>query len=452
MVRRRRARVARQRLAQRLLCLVLRAAAALQVGQVQSGLHEGRVQRQRAAVGCHRVVVASPRRIEVAEVGAPLGPVGVERSAAMYSSSALAKRLSRRRRRRASGSPTRARAASMRTWRTGSSSRRGSSCARDRGVGVRKAAAAAARTRASGSPARAQRRQRRRAQLQAQPPDRAGAHDRRLLAVLGDAGQRAAALAAARSAAQRPRRRSGSPRVGRGNQAFTACGRPLRRCCPRGSRCRRSACRGSPSGRGAECASVVVARVDHHVGRRRHVAGRRTGRPSSRAHGGGAPASSNFAAQMALAADGVAGRAQLQRMRVVAVGAGHALRVHPALQERAVVVDLVAHLAVGVVEAGSSSEARKPSPKRLAGVPCVGDLAAARVAARAGLDLARAVARRRAHRVARRGIDRPSPRPGARRARPSGPCRRCQLAGRRRPASPRRRGRSRARGRPRRRR
>ena len=40
-----------------------------------------------------------------------------------------------------------------------------------------------------------------------------------------------------------------------------------------GSRCRRSACRSSPTGRDAARGSVIVARVDHHVGALGHVAG-----------------------------------------------------------------------------------------------------------------------------------------------------------------------------------
>ena len=61
-------------------------------------------------------------------------------------------------------------------------------------------------------------------------------------------------------------------------------------------------------------------------------------------------ATSNALGQVALAADGVALGAQLQAVRLVAVGAGHAGRVHPALQERAVDEHLAVDLAVGVVE------------------------------------------------------------------------------------------------------
>ena len=37
-------------------------------------------------------------------------------------------------------------------------------------------------------------------------------------------------------------------------------------------------------------------------------------------------------------------------MRIVTIAAGHACREHPALLERAVIVDLVEHLSVGMVE------------------------------------------------------------------------------------------------------
>ena len=62
--------------------------------------------------------------------------------------------------------------------------------------------------------------------------------------------------------------------------------------------------------------------------------------------------------QVALRADRVALGAQRAAVRVVAVAAGHARAVHPALQERAPDVDLVALLAVGVVQAGREQRRR----------------------------------------------------------------------------------------------
>jgi hypothetical protein len=51
-----------------------------------------------------------------------------------------------------------------------------------------------------------------------------------------------------------------------------------------------------------------------------------------------------------LEADAVAGRAKLRRVRLVTVAAGEAGREHLALLERAVIIDFVAHLSVGIVE------------------------------------------------------------------------------------------------------
>ena len=69
-----------------------------------------------------------------------------------------------------------------------------------------------------------------------------------------------------------------------------------------------------------------------------------------------------------------AGRAELCAVRLVAVAAGHAGREHPALLERAVIVDLVAHLPVGLIEAARqrrdrhgcrTAGARVSSPRRI---------------------------------------------------------------------------------------
>ena len=57
--------------------------------------------------------------------------------------------------------------------------------------------------------------------------------------------------------------------------------------------------------------------------------------------------------QMALGADLVAGCAQLQAMRIMAVGAGHASLEHPALQEGAILVVLLLDLPIGKVDAGA---------------------------------------------------------------------------------------------------
>ncbi len=144
---------------------------------------------------------------------------------------------------------------------------------------------------------------------------------------------------------------------------------------------------------------VVVARIDHHVGRRRHVAGRALRAAGSRrvvVMAGGV----EFRGRVALRADRVARRPQLLAVRIVAIGAGDAVRVHPALQERAVVEDLVAHLPVGVIQTGLEQRRTKGVGEAPARGVLVAELAAPRMAARAGFDLARRLARLRAGRVA----------------------------------------------------
>ena len=56
--------------------------------------------------------------------------------------------------------------------------------------------------------------------------------------------------------------------------------------------------------------------------------------------------------RMALSTDAVAGLAQLARVRIVAIGTGHAGCMHLALQERTMVEYFVALLAVGIIEPG----------------------------------------------------------------------------------------------------
>src|SRR5262249_8746299 len=94
-----------------------------------------------------------------------------------------------------------------------------------------------------------------------------------------------------------------------------------------------------------------------------------------------------FLRRVTLHADAVAGGAQLRSVRLVAVAAGDAGREHLALLERAVIVDLVLHLAVGVIEPAREGRdqmgVRKPPP----GNPVLGELAAAGLAKPAGLAL-----------------------------------------------------------------
>ena len=143
--------------------------------------------------------------------------------------------------------------------------------------------------------------------------------------------------------------------------------------------------------------------IDDHVGRGRHVAAH-----TRRAGAGGLVMMVRrrvvFAWQMAGGAEGIALRAQLSAVRVVAVAASDTARVHLALEERAPVVNLAALLSVAVVK-GRGEERRTIMVKeRLARLVALCDLAAPRVTLRADLDLAIGCARLRAYRVAGRRV------------------------------------------------
>ena len=107
---------------------------------------------------------------------------------------------------------------------------------------------------------------------------------------------------------------------------------------------------------------------------------------------------------MAGGAEGIAFRAQLSTVRVVAVAASDTARVHLALEKRAPIVDLAALLAIAVVK-GRGEERRTIMVKeRFARLVTLCDLAAPRVTLRADLDLAIGCARLRAYRVAGRRV------------------------------------------------
>ena len=114
-----------------------------------------------------------------------------------------------------------------------------------------------------------------------------------------------------------------------------------------------------------------------------------------------------FACLVTLVADAVALGAQLQRMRLVAVAAGDALREHLALAKRGVVVDLVQHLAVGLEQARLQQGRHVRLEELLAGAPAFGDPGAAGMADAAGLELLGAGPRRAARGVAGGRVDRP---------------------------------------------
>jgi hypothetical protein len=111
---------------------------------------------------------------------------------------------------------------------------------------------------------------------------------------------------------------------------------------------------------------------------------------------------------MALQACVVAGKPQLAAVRIVAIAARDARCEHLALLERAVIIDLVARLAVGLVEPTGDRRNHmrvgQPAPRN----PVLGKRAAARVAEPAGLDFfAQQGWRGVAQRVPRGRIERP---------------------------------------------
>ena len=245
-----------------------------------------------------------------------------------------------------------------------------------------------------------------RRQQTTEPGQGARAHERRIRLVLDQAQQRAArAGCRERARAQR----GGEVLVaGRGLARPTRdrVGRPLRGLLRVTvvAGVRRAHLRGDIGPRDAH--RVVVPGVDPHVRRRRHVAcrARRAGRALGVVR---VLRRVELRRQMALGADGVAWGPQLQRVRLVTVRAGDSLRVHPALHERAPVVDLVAHLPVVPVEIVVEERQSMGVERRLAVDVVVGDAAGAAVATRAHLDLAGRRPRRAALRTPGLGHRRP---------------------------------------------
>jgi hypothetical protein len=93
--------------------------------------------------------------------------------------------------------------------------------------------------------------------------------------------------------------------------------------------------------------------------------------------------------------DGVAVGLELEAVGVVAVGAAHALPVHPALQHGAVDIDLVELLAVGVVEPGAQELGAEVVEEGGAGLVAVGEALAAGMAGAALVHLEARVAARK---------------------------------------------------------
>jgi len=132
---------------------------------------------------------------------------------------------------------------------------------------------------------------------------------------------------------------------------------------------------------------VIAARIDHHVARRGHVTAHAPRRVRRRGVEVVLPAVVPRR-RVTPGAERIAVGTQLLGVRIVAIAAGHAAPVHPALEERAPDVHLVALLAVGVVEARREERREVVIEERLPGAVALRDLRAPGVAGRARLDLA----------------------------------------------------------------
>ncbi len=133
---------------------------------------------------------------------------------------------------------------------------------------------------------------------------------------------------------------------------------------------------------------VIPPRIDHHVGLGGHVAVDTLG-----AGAAGLVVDMGrhveLRRQMALGAQRVALGAQLQAVRLVAVGAGDTCGVHAALQERAIFEDLAVDLSVRVIEARLQIRGEIGIEKRRARHGMPGDHLAAGMAGGAGVELHR---------------------------------------------------------------
>ena len=152
--------------------------------------------------------------------------------------------------------------------------------------------------------------------------------------------------------------------------------------------------------RAGNAEAVVVARVHHHVGRGRGMAGH-----AVRARGTRwvkmVLRRFVFRREVTLQANLTAGGAQLAAVRIVAVAATDSLRLHFALQEGAVIEHLILHLPVGIVEIGGQQRQPVGVQQRLAEPVVFPELPAPRMAAGAEFQFAAGGSRRAARSAAR---------------------------------------------------
>ena len=153
--------------------------------------------------------------------------------------------------------------------------------------------------------------------------------------------------------------------------------------------------------------AVIAARIDHHVGGGRHVAA-----DAARGLAGGVVEVMSrrgvLRRLMTLRADRIALGAQFLRVRVVAVGTGHAGAMHPALQERAPGEHLIALLTIGVIQTGRQQRRKIVVEERFTRSIVFRKLRATRMALRAGVDLVCGIARTAPAGVSGGRIDRPA--------------------------------------------
>ena len=151
---------------------------------------------------------------------------------------------------------------------------------------------------------------------------------------------------------------------------------------------------------------MIAARIDHHVGARRHVTF-----DAARARRSHLVEMMRrrvvLLRRMTLRTEGVAVRAKFRAVRIVTIAARHAGVEHPALDEGAVLVVLLLYLAVGEIVVLIEQRDAVIVADRLSMHIVLVNLAAPRVASRTRLDFAIGLTRRASTRVTGGWIDRP---------------------------------------------
>jgi hypothetical protein len=132
--------------------------------------------------------------------------------------------------------------------------------------------------------------------------------------------------------------------------------------------------------------TVIMSRVDDHIGAGWHVAGC-AGERWSGALMAMMRFSRIFRGRVALQADTVTGKTQGCAVRFMTVAAGNTGREHFTLFERSVIVDFILHLPVRIIKPAAKGRDNVRVGQPLSGSPIFRERATARVAKSAGLDL-----------------------------------------------------------------